>query len=190
MVDACSAARLKGQFQAIPFFQSVWLFTTAPPHPLMWIWRPRPSFQSSTRPPPGSPDDELGSDTASITDVHIAPAIPAGVRGTGHESARGRTAAGAQDGAGRRAGIRADECAADGRGPAFAAGSRRPRRAPRRETALGEAEAQVGRNAERIAGLEIELANVQRTATELRTQLDQDTATAARREDSPARGRV
>ena len=126
-------------------------------------------------------DDPLGSDTASITDVHIAPAIPAGVAelATSLREAEQRLARKMERVAGLESELtNALRTAVDLRSQLDSGTAE----GARRERALHEAEAQVGRNAERIGGLEIDLAKVQRTAAELRAQLDQDTATAARRE--------
>ena len=128
-----------------------------------------------------APDDALGSDTASITDVHIAPPIPAGVAelATSLREAEQRLSRKMERVAGLESELtNALRTAVELRSQL----DQETAESARRETALREADAQVGRNAERIAGLEVELANVQRMATELRTQLDKEIASSVRRE--------
>jgi chromosome segregation ATPase len=125
--------------------------------------------------------EALGSDTASITDVHVAPALPAGVAelATSLREAEQRLMRKMERVAGLETELSSALRSATELRTQLDQGTEL---SSRRETALREAEGQVGRNAERIAALEIELANQQRVATELRTQLDQGTELSSRRE--------
>jgi chromosome segregation ATPase len=128
-----------------------------------------------------APDFESTADLASSTDVHVSPAIPAGVAelAASLREAELRLARKME----RVVGLEGDLTSALRTSVELRAQlDHENTQKTRRENVLRDTEQQLARNTERVAALEVELATAQRSAAELRTQLEQETTQGAARE--------